>query len=130
MLLPISVCMCTMKPLVPGNRLEPNTHYPPVSQTPSTLSIAVPDDFSLPSAVCSYGYFLLAPNRWDPDRQQLLRTLQGRRDRLIHIRLRQSGSRLTLACNQPLERAEQAKIKHQAIQMLRLDQDLSQWYHH
>jgi hypothetical protein len=33
-----------------------------------TLRIAVPDDFSLAQSVCSYGYFVLAPNRWCPPR--------------------------------------------------------------
>jgi len=32
----------------------------------SRLRIRVPDDFVLARDACSYGYFLLAPNHWDP----------------------------------------------------------------
>ncbi|VAX41960.1 hypothetical protein MNBD_PLANCTO03-2280, partial [hydrothermal vent metagenome] len=39
------------------------------------LTIRVPADFVLSRDVCSYGYFLLAPNRWDTKSQTLARTL-------------------------------------------------------
>src|SRR5437764_15253284 len=32
----------------------------------SMLRLAVPADFVLARDVCSYGYFLLEPNHWDP----------------------------------------------------------------
>ena len=32
----------------------------------STFRITVPADFVLARDVCSYGYFLLEPNHWDP----------------------------------------------------------------
>ncbi len=37
------------------------------------FSIKTPADYHLPRDVCSYGYFLLAPNRWDPSSRTLTR---------------------------------------------------------
>ncbi len=41
----------------------------------SRFSIPVPDDFVFARDLCSYGYFLLAPNRWDPFQRTLTRPL-------------------------------------------------------
>jgi 3-methyladenine DNA glycosylase/8-oxoguanine DNA glycosylase len=42
---------------------------------PAHFTIPVPDDYSLARDACSYGYFLLAPNHWDPLAQTLTRVL-------------------------------------------------------
>ncbi len=42
---------------------------------PSRLTIKVPADFVLSRDVCSYGYFLLAPNHWDAAAQTFARAL-------------------------------------------------------
>lgn len=42
---------------------------------PSVFSIPAPADYLFKRDVCSYGYFLLAPNLWDPARQTLTRPL-------------------------------------------------------
>ena len=39
------------------------------------LTITPPEDFVLARDVCSYGYFLLAPNRWNPSNRTLTRPL-------------------------------------------------------
>ncbi|MBL0920574.1 MAG: hypothetical protein IBJ10_00415 [Phycisphaerales bacterium] len=39
----------------------------------SRFTIPVPDDLVFARDLCSYGYFLLAPNRWDPSKQTLTR---------------------------------------------------------
>ena len=41
----------------------------------STLTIRAPERYDLARDVCSYGYFLLAPNHWDTRRRRLLRVL-------------------------------------------------------
>ena len=41
----------------------------------STLTIRAPERYDLARDVCSYGYFLLAPNHWDTQRGRLLRVL-------------------------------------------------------
>ena len=39
------------------------------------IMIPTPDDFELSSAVCSHGFFVLAPNRWNGERSELHTTL-------------------------------------------------------
>jgi hypothetical protein len=43
--------------------------------TNTRLTIRPPADFDLARDVCSYGYFLLAPNHWDPETRSLFRVL-------------------------------------------------------
>lgn len=42
---------------------------------PSAFTIKAPPDYHLARDVCSYGYFLLAPNHWAPDTKTFTRTL-------------------------------------------------------
>ena len=96
----------------------------------STLNLPVPRDFDLARAVCSYGYFILAPNRWTPGNartQALHRPLRGRRERLIQTVIRQRGDRLQIACDKTLDRDEQASIKQQVTRMLRIHEDFGDW---
>lgn len=39
------------------------------------MQLAVPKDYLLARDLCSYGYFLLEPNHWDPRRRSLVTTL-------------------------------------------------------
>ena len=41
----------------------------------STLKITTPRDYDLKRDVCSYGYFVLAPNHWDIKKHTLTRPL-------------------------------------------------------
>ncbi|TWT31247.1 hypothetical protein KOR34_46230 [Posidoniimonas corsicana] len=96
---------------------------------PSNLTIRVPADFELKRAVCSYGYFLLAPNLWLPDQQKLLRplTLGGR---IVGVGVTQPGGRgapLRVACDTKLPRADQAAVRAALVRMLRPDEDLAAW---
>ncbi|HEX7009707.1 MAG TPA: hypothetical protein VF184_06975 [Phycisphaeraceae bacterium] len=96
----------------------------------STLTLPTPRGFDLARAVCSYGYFLLAPNLWDPAGQTLSRPLRGRGDRLIPVTIRQPAGRqvLVLRCGVRVERDERGLIHAQVRRMLRLDEDLSGWF--
>lgn len=42
---------------------------------PTRMSIPVPADYRLARDLCSYGYFLLEPNRWDPRTGSFITTL-------------------------------------------------------
>ncbi len=91
---------------------------------PARLTLPVPDDFQLERAVCSYGYFLLAPNHWAPDTQTFSRPMRiGRR--LVHVRITQRNGRLQLACDRPVKPDERRVIKDRTARMLRLDEDLA-----
>lgn len=46
---------------------------------PGALTLPVPDDYVLARDVCSYGYFLLAPNLWSPHERRFITTLNTSR---------------------------------------------------
>ncbi len=97
----------------------------------SKLTIPVPADFVLFKAVCSYGYFLLAPNRWDRRTGKFHRVFRGHRQRIIPVVISQSARSprsLRLACDRTVSRSEAQDIKRQTIRMLRIDEDQSGWY--
>lgn len=95
----------------------------------STLTVAVPGGFDLARAVCSYGYFLLAPNRWEPRARALYRPLQGEGERLIGVVVDQpgGGGELRVRCGVRVSRAEAEALRGQVRRMLRLDEDFSAW---
>jgi 3-methyladenine DNA glycosylase/8-oxoguanine DNA glycosylase len=95
----------------------------------STLTVAVPGGFDLARAVCSYGYFLLAPNRWEPRARALHRPLRGEGDRLIGVVVDQpgGGGELRVRCEVRVGRAEAEALRRQVRRMLRLGEDFSAW---
>lgn len=94
----------------------------------SVLALATPRGFELRRVVCSYGYFLLAPNQWRPDTQTLLRPLAvGDAPVTCEVAQTSRGGPLRIACDRRLDRAEQASVKQQFARMLRLDQTLPGW---
>ncbi len=107
---------------------------------PTRLTLPVPRDFELFSAVCSYGHFLLAPSRWDKDKQQLHRVLRDGDGRIVRCRFTQPrtagrrgraalrGYPLAIHCDRTLARQHHDTIKQQAVRMLRIDADLRGWY--
>ncbi|MEO0511531.1 MAG: hypothetical protein AAF108_01365 [Planctomycetota bacterium] len=97
--------------------------------TGTRLTIRVPADYLLPRDVCSYGYFLLAPNHWDPADQTFRTTLLlegGATTAVIAQRLARRGSSLTARFDRPLSRPEQADARAQIARMLNLAQDVDE----
>lgn len=108
------------------------------------LNIRVPSDYVLSRDVCSYGYFLLAPNHWDVRQQTLARTFLfaegpahgviSQQERKTHRSSRPGrlhfphvpGAPLTVKFDRALTRAEQAEARAQLTRMLRLNEDESQ----
>jgi len=89
------------------------------------LTIKTPGDFALPRDVCSYGYFLLAPNLWDVGSQTLLRPLDLE-DGPATVTIAQSGgtgSALRAGFDRALGVAERKTARSQITRMLRLDED-------
>ena len=104
---------------------------------PSRLTIAVPQDFELFKAVCSYGHFLLAPSQWDRDKQQLHRVLRDSRGSIVRVRITQQkeqdahptyGRKIIIHCDRTLRREDGQHVKQQIIRMLRIEEDVSPWY--
>jgi len=107
------------------------------------LTVRVPGDYVLARDVCSYGYFLLAPNRWDPATLTFSRVLDLSEGPAL-IRIRQEGARhaparggdgdddgvppgrpgapLIVMASRGLTRAEQREARRQIGRMLRLDE--------
>ena len=100
-------------------------------ESASTLTLKTPRSFDLPQAVCSYGYFLLAPNLWNPARQCLHRTLRGDDGRVVRVTLAQPRRRrdlIKLTADRRLSPAERTLFRRQVARMLRLDEDLRPWF--
>ncbi len=95
------------------------------------FSIPLPPRFSLRHAVCSYGYFILAPNQWIPAPRHadshLLRILHTTSGRAVTLTLRQRGRRLLIHSGRKLTIADRNLLRAQVRRMLRLDEDLATW---
>ncbi len=95
----------------------------------SMITVRVPNGFDLSRAVCCYGYFLLAPNRWDPSTQRLFRPLRGDGDRLILTIISQRyRDRICIECAERVSRVEARLLRHQVARMLRLGEDFRPWH--
>ena len=97
----------------------------------SNLTIPVPRGFNLKTAVCSYGYFILAPNFWDTRAQTFSRPFQAARNRCVYLTISQPGNNrhiLRLVCDKKLNPTERNTIKSQVKRMLRVDEDLRDWF--
>lgn len=101
----------------------------------STLTLAVPADYVLRRDVCSYGYFLLAPNRWEPADQTFATVLHagdgpvgvivsqpGADAGRSQMARRGAGRPLRVRCSRRLERSEQRVVRARLTRMLRLDE--------
>ncbi len=90
----------------------------------TTLNIQTPPDFNLARDVCSYGYFLLAPNHWDVDHQHMLRVLefdQGPSLCIIDQKSPKSTPTVRARFDRTLNRQEQSSARAQITRMLCLD---------
>ncbi len=87
-----------------------------------TMTLNVPQGFHLARAVCSYGYFLLAPNRWWPLEGALDRPFRGAGSRVIRTRITQASDadQLTITAASVLSAKDKALIHEQAGRMFRL----------
>lgn len=91
---------------------------------PSRFTLKLPPRFDLTRAVCSYGYFILAPNRWDPTTHRLHRPLRGVDDRLVGVTIAQrpGSDRLTVTCDTAVTLGDRNHLAAQVARMLRLDE--------
>jgi 3-methyladenine DNA glycosylase/8-oxoguanine DNA glycosylase len=88
-------------------------------------TIRTPADYLLYRDACSYGYFLLAPNRWDVAERALLRTFSLPRGP-VAARITQpggAGGPLKVATGVTLSARDRAALESQVRRMLRLDED-------
>ncbi len=90
------------------------------------FTLPVPVDFDFARAVCSHGWFVLAPNRWDPPRQQLETVLAAGDTRALTVRVRGKGRRILMeaACDPAEVNAVGGAIRR----MLRLEEDFTRFH--
>ncbi len=87
-----------------------------------SVSVSVPRDFVLWRDACSYGYFLLAPNRWIPSERTLLRPLRLKSGPVAcAISQPGKGKPLQVETSRTLKAAEKGELNSQLTRMLRLD---------
>lgn len=89
------------------------------------MRLAAPPGFDLARAVCSYGYFILAPNRWEPGEQALHRPLRGTDGRVYQTRSDQPlpGAPVRVRVEPAPGPADREALKGQLSRMFRLDED-------
>src|SRR5690349_3699202 len=88
------------------------------------LKVSVPRDFVLKRDACSYGYFLLAPNHWDPRREVFSRVVSLSSGPVL-VEVAQPNNRgtpLILKSSRALSPKEKQELKAQLTRMLRLDE--------
>lgn len=92
-----------------------------------SFTIKPPADYSLVRDACSYGYFLLAPNRWNVKEQSLSRALLLDKA-VVGIIISQPkgrGTPLRIGTDCALTKVQRALAETQIRRMLRLDEDES-----
>jgi 3-methyladenine DNA glycosylase/8-oxoguanine DNA glycosylase len=89
----------------------------------ASITISTPSDFDLPRDVCSYGYFVLAPNYWDVRGKTLWRVLSlDSGAALVGVRQTRSGAPLRVEISRAISALERAQVVQQLTRMLRLDE--------
>ncbi|MBB6430153.1 endonuclease III domain-containing protein [Algisphaera agarilytica] len=96
---------------------------------PTTLTVTPPSKcFDLHRAVCSYGYFILAPNHWLIDKKVLHRPLRTSAGRLVHTVIRQrKDGKLAIQCDRDVPRKDHDTLKQQVARMFRFGEDYRGW---
>ncbi|MEM8757923.1 MAG: hypothetical protein AAGF47_09095 [Planctomycetota bacterium] len=90
--------------------------------TGTRLRIIPPAGYHLGRDVCSYGYFLLAPNHWSVADQSLTRRFRFDGGPATAV-IVQKDEKLAARFDRSLSRDEQAEARTQIARMLRLDED-------
>src|SRR5688572_4445771 len=90
----------------------------------ASFTIPAPRDYLLKRDYCSYGYFLLTPNHWEPATGSVVRTLEleGGAVTLCFTQPKR-GEPIRATSDRRLLRSEAAVAKGAISRMLRLDED-------
>ncbi len=87
------------------------------------LTLTPPGDYDLARDVCSYGYFLLAPNRWHVESRTLTRVLSLPRGPVGVAISQPKGKALSVWLSHTLDASNRSAAISQITRMLRLDDD-------
>ena len=99
---------------------------------PSRFTIDVPADYVFARDLCSYGYFLLAPNRWRPEEFTWGRSFDaaefGLPEECFHALIDQpagQGAPLRVRCDAVVSAPARKAVRAAVSRMLRIDKDLT-----
>jgi len=97
--------------------------------TGSRLTLPTPSRFNFVQSITTYGYYGLAPNHWDSDKETLHRPLRTVGGKLLQTtsRFDKKGKRVVVQSDRRLAKSESAEVKRAIARMLRLDEDLTGW---
>lgn len=90
----------------------------------TSATLKAPADFNFARAICSYGYFLLAPNHWVPATRTFTRPLHVSADRIVTLAATQRapGEPVRVKFDSPVSAAERDSLLAQLGRMVRLDE--------
>jgi 3-methyladenine DNA glycosylase/8-oxoguanine DNA glycosylase len=92
-----------------------------------SFALHTPEDYLLARDFCSYGYFLLRPNRWDVKRRVLTRAFAIERSPvLVQVSQRGPGEAIRVEPSRPLIAKHRSLIASWLTRMLRLDEPASE----
>jgi 3-methyladenine DNA glycosylase/8-oxoguanine DNA glycosylase len=95
----------------------------------STLTLATPPGFDLKTAVCSYGYFMLAPNRWEPEHDRFVRVMSDSNDHPIIVTVTQRKDRaLSLRTDTRITRTLRTPLLAGLSRTLRVSEDFKAFH--
>ncbi len=88
---------------------------------PTTLTITPPGDYVLARDFCSYGYFLLEPNHWEPETGSAGRVLHLEGGAAAAVIDQRPSGQLRARFDRSLDRSEQGEARRQLSRMLGVD---------
>ncbi|MGQ9649464.1 MAG: DNA-3-methyladenine glycosylase family protein [Phycisphaerae bacterium] len=100
-------------------------------------TIVTPPDFDFRAAVCSHGFFVLAPNTWIPARQSLRTIVTLDENTAVPVVIREaaagsradvSGNGLVVSCPAGLSQSQRMTVLTAVCRTLRLNEDLSAFH--
>lgn len=94
------------------------------------FTLRVPPDFDLAAAVCSHGFFLLAPNRWDGRVRTFETAVAVNDERAVGVRVREAANgRLGVTvAGANRTSGDRRAVEHAVNRILRVDEDLSAFH--
>jgi 3-methyladenine DNA glycosylase/8-oxoguanine DNA glycosylase len=100
-------------------------------------TVSTPADFDFAMSVCSHGFFMLAPNRWEPDTRTLRTTtpLDDHAGLTVVVREKRGGGGVSIHCAdagsadaRAAARTRRTHASECVRRMLRLDEDLTEFH--
>jgi 3-methyladenine DNA glycosylase/8-oxoguanine DNA glycosylase len=92
------------------------------------INVETPKDFSFKRTVLSHGWYSLLPFELDESRWTLVRVLETNRGRPVTVTVTGARGRLSIRTARPLSEDATRKVKRDVRHMLRLDDEMSEFY--